>query len=231
MAHAVQHHLGDRLLAEPRLAGALVIDRLGQALERPVCVLTAGVQHERPHRPDRQLGERPHGVDLLGRLHRRRVEAEIGNLRDVETGPADCPTPGVGTARQRIMPLGQGQHRRVHIGGQSGQATVGEGPRHLRHPLRPPVASVGVAGVHTGEQYHRQPAGRRQGPDQATLGDDLRQRQRRGPNLFQSRLHAAGNWQDRGQTRQDRVLRLCAQARMVLRTSRPGPESAQRPTI
>ena len=53
MAHPVQHHLGDRRLADLGFAGGFIIDRLAQALDGARPVIAPRRQHKRRHGPDR----------------------------------------------------------------------------------------------------------------------------------------------------------------------------------
>ena len=54
MAHPVEHDLGDRPAALERLEAGFVIDRLGQAQQRPALVDVAAGDVERPRRLERR---------------------------------------------------------------------------------------------------------------------------------------------------------------------------------
>ena len=81
MTQAVQHHLRDRALAVVRFGGRLVINGLGQAVDRPGPIdVGAGEQLERPRGGVRGVGDGHGGVDRQ-RVLRRDIGAELERLR------------------------------------------------------------------------------------------------------------------------------------------------------
>ena len=127
VAHAVQDDLGDRLLALHGLAGGLVVDRLGHAVQGARAVVGVGVQHEGPHRADRQAGEGAQAVDRHGRVGVAGGGVQIGNLAQVQAGPARGAAPEVGAARRRIVPAREVADAGRQLAVAARRARIGEG--------------------------------------------------------------------------------------------------------
>ena len=108
MAEAVEHDLRDRAAALERLETGFVINRLGQAQQRPALVEVAAARVERPGRMERAARERQGGVDQLrlvaDRLHldwpARPLVASI-NARPAPAGSVTVSGGGLGRARRK----------------------------------------------------------------------------------------------------------------------------------
>ena len=85
-------------------------------LQRARAVLGAGLQQERSHGLDRQLGERSQRVQFLRRLSLSFRQAKRRCAIKVENTPALGPSPQIGAARSGIVAQGQLPGRSVHAG-------------------------------------------------------------------------------------------------------------------
>ncbi len=92
MAHSVEHHLGDRLLAFTGLERGLVIDRRRQAIDR-LGSLGARLESERRRRRIGGDRVRHHRVDPFGLCHAEMTERQRRRGRDVQPRPARRPDP------------------------------------------------------------------------------------------------------------------------------------------
>ena len=131
MTHAVEHDLGDRPLAVRALAGRLVIDCLGQAIDRPTAIVCRRREHEVAGRTIWPLGERQLTIGLDRLLDRQRPE-EIGLLQRLRkrrrlalARPAPCPAATTTLRGDQNEQHHQDQHRR-------------DRQRHRRTPKRSP---------------------------------------------------------------------------------------------
>ncbi len=125
MAHAVEHHLGHRLLALAGLQGGLVVDGRGQAIDGLGALGRAGLEHEGLGGRIGGDGLGHHRIDALGVGHAEASEAQGRLGVDVQPRPSGGAFPqAIGAVG--VVAEGDLDHPRRGVGHVALEGGVGE---------------------------------------------------------------------------------------------------------